>query len=277
MQRFFNIVRIFKEYVVFIALVLVSLSLLSLNDNRQMRAIRSITVGIVGVMQNAFSVIPNVFQLQQENQILHQLNVNLSDEVSRLREARLENDRLRALLGLKQRSPFRLVAADVVGRNLQMLRNTITLNVGESQGVKPDMPIISDAGLVGRVIGTSTNYSIGQIILNKDFRAGAKILRSRIDCIVAWSGGENVHLNNIAKKLDVRVGDIVVTSEYSSLFPPGIVIGTVSSVSETPRSLFKDVEVSLSVNMNTLEQAFVVLQSPDAERIGLEQKVMPVR
>ncbi|HLX12125.1 MAG TPA: rod shape-determining protein MreC [Bacteroidota bacterium] len=273
MHRLFTFVRIFKEYVVFIGLVLFSLALLSLNDNHQIRAIRTLTVGVIGFLQTAASSIPNVFQLQHENQVLRQLNVNLSDEVSRLREARLENDRLRALIGLKERSPFRMVAADVVGKNLQMLRNTITLNAGEAQGIKPDMPIISDAGLVGRVIATSANYSIGQIILNKDFRAGAKILRTRIDCIVAWAGGDDVFLKNVAKKQDVKVGDQVVTSEYSSLFPPGIVIGTVTGIKEGSGSLFKDVEVTPVADMSSLEQVFIILQMPDPEREALEQKI----
>src|SRR6185369_1319333 len=151
MQRLFNIFRLFKEYVILVLLLVVSLLLLSLNDNHQIRAIRSYTVGFVGFMQNAFSIIPNVLQLQEENRVLRQLNVNLTDEVSRLRDARLENSRLRQLLTMKERSTFHLVTADVVGKSLQMMRNTITLSVGTDEGVQPDMPVISAQGLVGRV------------------------------------------------------------------------------------------------------------------------------
>src|ERR1043165_9991668 len=163
MQRLINIIRLFKEYVVFVAMLFFSLLLLSFNDNQQIRAIRSYTVGAVGFMQNALSVIPNVFQLKEENRILRQLNVNYSDEVNRLREAKLENLRLRAMLGMKEHSPFRLLAGDVVGKSLQLLANTITLNVGSADGVAVDMPIISYSGLVGRVVSVSGHYAIGQI------------------------------------------------------------------------------------------------------------------
>ena len=277
MQRLFDIIRFFKEYFVFALLILISLSLLSINDNRQIRAIRSYTVGAIGLMQNALTVIPNIFELREENRVLRELNVNLTDEVSRLREARLENLRLRTLLKLKDRSPFHLLPADIVGKNLQLLRNTVTLNVGESDGVKIDMPVISHAGLVGRIIAVSSHYSVGQIILNKDFRASGLIQRSRVDCIVTWNGGTTIRLKNIAKKQDVNVGDVVVTSGYSILYPRDIVIGTVVNVVETPGSLFKDVDAMPGTDFSSLEQVFVILQSPNPERETLEQKTGSTR
>lgn len=272
-HRLFNIIQLFKEYFVFALLIFLSLLLLSLNDNHQIRSIRSYTVGMIGFMQGTLSIIPNVWQLQQENRVLREVDVNLSDEVNRLRESRLENARLRGLLGMRDRSPFRMVPADVVGKSLQLMRNTITMNIGSAQNVKPDMPIISYSGLVGRVISVSENYSVGQIIANKDFRASALIQRSRVECILTWTGnGETVKLKNVSKKQDVRLGDIVVTSGYSSFYPPNIVIGMVSSVVETPGSLFKDVEATLSTDFSTLEQVFIILQTADPERAVLEQK-----
>ena len=272
MQRLFNIFVLFKEYVIFVILLIVSLILLGTNDNTQIRAIRSYTIGFVGIFQQGLSSIPNFVELKRENDILRQLNVNLSDEVNRLREARLENIRLRNFVGLKEQRPFTLVTGDVVGKSLHLLRNTITLNVGESDGVKTDMPIISENGLVGRILLTSSHYSIGQLMLNKDFRASAKIQRSRIDGIIAWDGGENLHLNNVAKSQDIRPGDVVMTSEYSNIFPRNVKIGFVSKVTEKPGNLFKEIEVTPSVDFSTLEQVFVITAVNDTEREALEKK-----
>ena len=277
MQRIFHIVGQFKEYLIFAILIVVSLILLSLNDNRQIRAIRSYTVGFIGVFQNAISIIPNVVELARENTVLRQLNVNLSDEVNRLREARLENLRLRALLGLKEHSTFQLIAADVIGKSLHLLRNTITVNVGEAHGVKNDMPIISESGLVGKVIATSTHYAIGQLMVNKDFRASGKIQRSRVDGIITWNGGKYLQLKNVAKAEDVQVGDVLITSEYSNMFPPDITVGTVANVSETPGTLFKHIDILPSVEFASLEQVFVILTTPDSERVALESKFLPAR
>ena len=87
-----------------------------------------------------------------------------------------------------------------------------------------------------------------------------------------WDGGEHLSLRNVAKTLDVQVGDVVVTSEYSALYPAGIKIGVVSKTSQAPGALFQTIEISPSVDFSRLEQVFVVVHSPDSERVALEQK-----
>ena len=271
MERLVNIVLLFREYFILSILIIVSLILLSNNDNRQLHAIRGYTIGFVGALQSAVSVIPNVFELKHENEILRQLNVNLSDEVNRLREARLENHRLRQMLGLKEQKEFSLFTVDVIGKSLHLMRNTVTMNAGGDDGIKPDMPIICETGLVGKVVATSSHYAVGQLVLNKDFRVSAKIQRSRIVGIIAWDGGETLRLKNVAKTQDVKEGDVVLTSEYSNIFPRDIKIGTVVRVSDKPGNLFKDVEVKSNVNFYTLEQVFVIATVPDTERVALEK------
>jgi rod shape-determining protein MreC len=275
MERLINILLVFKEYVILVVLIIVSLLLLGGNDNRQLHAIRSTTIGAVGAMQNALSAIPNVFELRHENEVLRQINVNLSDEVNRLREARLENHRLRQLLDLKERSPLPLTAADVVGKSLHLLRNTLTLSAGAQDGIRPDMPIICETGLVGKILATSEHYSVGQLVLNKDFRASAKIQRSRVVGIIAWDGGDLLHLKNVSKSQDIKEGDVVLTSEYSNVFPRDVRIGTVARVSDKQGNLFKDVDVLPSVNFFTLEQVFIITEAADTVRGSLENR--PVR
>lgn len=270
MQRFLIIVRLFKEYVVLAFLTIVSLVLLSLNDNAQIRTIRAYTIGIVGVLQSATSAVPNFFALERENEILRQQNVNLTDEVSRLREARLENIRIRTMLQLKERPPFHFIAADVVGKTLDLLRNTITINVGEIDGIRTNMPIVSEAGLVGRVIATSTHYAVGQLMINRDFRASAKIQRSRVVGILSWRGGDVLELRNVAKTQDVVAGDRVLTSEYGSVFPRDLKIGVVAEVTEREGGLFKQIHIKPSVDFTTLEHVFVITATADQERQSLE-------
>ena len=272
MRRLFDIVILFKEYLLFALLIVISIAVMGLNDTTQIRTIRSLTVASIGFLQDAFGFIPNYFELARENKALRELNVSLADEVSRLREARLENLRLHKLLNLKEQSPLTYVSANVTGRNLQLLQNTITIDVGEAAGVRVNMPIVSDAGLVGRVVATSREYSIGQILLHKDFRASAKVQRGRVDGILVWEGGSMLTLKNVAKTLDVQVGDAVITSEYSSMYPPGIKIGVVNRTSQTPGALFQTVEIIPSADFARLEEVFVVLHTPDSSRTSLEQQ-----
>jgi rod shape-determining protein MreC len=276
MHRLLNILSLLgglKEYVVLAVLSIVSITLLSLNDNPQIRVIRAYTIGAIGLFQSIVSVVPNIFELERENEILRQQNVILIDQVSRLREARLENDRLRSMLDFRERTPFQLLPADVVGKTLDLMRNTITLNVGENEGVKPSMPIVTETGLVGRVAATSARYAVGQLMVNRDFRASAKIQRSRVSGIVTWSGGEYLELRNITKTQDVAVGDSVVTSEYSNMFPSDVSIGVVSSVKEHEGGLFKEIQITPFVDFVRLEHVFVLLREPDAERQLLEKSL----
>ena len=277
MQRLFNILVTFKEYVVATLLIIISLILLIGNDTPQVRAIRSYTVGFVGFMQDVLSLIPNVVELKQENEVLRRMNVNLSDEVSRLREARLENLRLREMLAMKDRGEFKLLPAEVIGKSLHLLRNTLTMSAGEVDGVTVDMPIISEQGLVGKVIAVSTRYSIGQLVINKDFRSSAKVQRSRVDGIVTWDGGDVLHLKNVAKKQDVQSGDLITTSDYSNVFPRDIKIGTVTGVSEPPGSLFKEIDVMPSVDFPSLEEVFIIMAVPDTERTALEHRTLHIK
>lgn len=272
MQRLVDILLAFKEYVVLSVLIIVSIILLNSNDNSQIKAVRSYTVAFIGTVQDLVSVVPNVFALKKDNEILRQLSVNLSDEVNRLREAKLENMRLREMIQLKEKSTFKLVAADIVGKNINLLRNTITLNAGGDNGVGTDMAIVSEHGLVGKIITTSGRYSIGLIMLNKDFRASAKIQRNRVDGIISWSGGETLNLENISKMQDVREGDVITTSEYSTVFPAEVKIGYVSKVSEKPGNLFKDVVVTPGVDFASIEHVFVVIAEADSERVALENR-----
>ena len=272
LERLYNLFLQFREYVLLAGLIVLSLILLSLNDKPQVRRIRTIATVAMGVVQNQLSFIPRYFQLKGENEALRRVNVELADEASRLREAKLENIRLRSLLGLKGQSSRPLITANVVSKNLTLLRNSLTLDVGNADGVKPSMPVLSESGLVGVIVAASDNYSVANILLNTEFRASAKIQRSRVDGILAWNG-QHLTLKNIAKTLDVKPGDVLVTSDYSSTYPPDIRIGIISSLREERGSLFREVIVTPGVDFVRLEQVFILTAVPDSEKVALEKKV----
>jgi rod shape-determining protein MreC len=272
-RRLYEFLFLFKEYLVAGVLLAVSMTLLALNDDAQIRTIRTVTVVSVGALQDALGIIPNYFDLRHENRVLRELNVTLADEVNRLREARLENLRLRQLLGLKERGQFGFVAANVIGKNLQLLRNTVTLDAGERSGMKMDMPVVTENGLAGKIVATSAGYAVAQILFNKESRVSAKIERSRVDGIIRWDGGSMLALQDVAKTLDVQTGDVVITSEYSSFFPPGIRIGVVTAARGAEGSLFQSIEVRPAVDFSRLEEVFVITTVPDSERIALEHRV----
>lgn len=223
-----------------------------------------------GTVQSGISSIPNVFELQEENKILRENNIRLSNEVSNLKESKLENIRLTKLLAFKEETGLGLVSARLVNKSVLQTRNTITLNVGESDSVFTNMPVITDAGLVGRIVSTSKNYSIAQILNNKDLRITVKVQRSRVDGILTYDGVSVLSVTNVPKNADVIVGDVIITSEFSNLFPSGIPIGTISEAGNLD-NLFKKLEVTPLVNFSNLENVFVLKYFPNKERYILEK------
>lgn len=258
-----------KEYLILSLLMVISLILIFSNDNSQVRFLRAVAVGFVGTIQSGFSAVPNVFEIQKENEFLREKNIEMSNELSALRESRLENIRLKKILGLKEKNISGVIIASIVNKSLVQARNTITLNVGESDSVKVNMPVITDDGLVGRIVSTSNHYSIAQILYNRNLSITVKVQRSRVDGILNYDGAGNLIINNVPKSADVKTGDLIITSQYSNYFPAGIPVGTISEEANFD-NLFKRVVVKPSVSFEQLEEVFVLKHLPENERIDLE-------
>ncbi len=270
MKRFALFLLQIKEYIILSFLVIVSLFLIFSNDNSQIRFFRAVAITTLGTFQSGLSVIPNVFEIENENKFLRESNIRLSVELAALKEIKIENQRLKKLLNFKSVFPYSLISAKIVNKSLIQSRNTLTINVGESEGVKVGMPVITDDGLVGRVISTSNGYSIVQIILNKDLKISVKNQRSRVDGILSFDGTSNLTVMNVRKNADVNEGDIFVTSDYSSNFPSGIPVGIVSE-SGNLDNLFKKIILTPLVNFELLEEVFVLQILPDKEKLELEK------
>lgn len=280
MIRFFNIFFRFKEYLILVVLVIVSLFLLYQNNNIQIKQIRSNTILAIGFFQENFSSffnaiwIPHIISISEENGILRKNNAILNEELSRLREAGLENIRLKNLLEFKQSSKYEIKYAKVVGKSLNLLRNYLTLNVGSDDGVQINMPVITDKGLAGKVISISGKYSIVEILKSKNFKASVIDERSRVSGILTWSGGSNLLLSEVAKNLDVKVGDIIKTSAYSSIFPENIEVGVVTGISYDTGNLFQKIEVRSFVDFASIEEVFVMIYHKDTEKSDLENNLI---
>jgi rod shape-determining protein MreC len=147
--------------------------------------------------------------------------------------------------------------------------------LGAKDSILPGMAVITDAGLVGRIYATSQNFSLVQMLFNSDLRIASKIARTRVEGIITWEGGSDLIMRNIPKALDVQLGDLVVSSEYSSYFPADVAIGTVDSIGPEANSLFRRVLVTPSVNLFRVEHVYVIVKdvSKERERLSLEAKV----
>lgn len=273
MQQLINIIIKYKEYITFTALVMMSLSLISLGEVSKLGGFRTFIIGTVGNMQDIFSWIPNPGALRSENRALRELNLQLSSEVIKMRKSLIENQRLRNMIALKDTSTLSLTAAEVIGKSSLQMRNYITLSKGKSDEIYPGMAVRTDAGLVGVIIAAGKNYSFVELLNNRNVRIAAKIMRNQIDGLVAWEGGEYLLLKNIPTSFDIEVGDVVATSNYSTKYPADVPIGKVLKVEKDPGSLFHKITIDPYAQFNTLEQVFVIQHIPDPELFKIVSQV----
>lgn len=266
MQNFIEFIIKYKNYISFVALVVISLALVSMGNVNKIGGMRTVIVGSMGFLQNAFSWIPNPKAIKNENQALRELNLQLSTEVTRMRDATVENKSLRALLGFKPPAEFPITTVEVVGLTEVQMRSYIMIDKGYKDDLCEGMPVRNDAGLIGAIISSGRTYSLVESILNRDVRISAKCLRSGYPGIVVWEGGEYLIMKNVPKSYDIKTGDLIVTSNFSNKYPENIPIGQVVVSTEEKGELFLKIRIKPAVNYATLEQAFVLKFIPNPER-----------
>lgn len=251
-----------REYFTLIIAIVVSLTFMFNSRQPQVEAVRSWLVKCLAYVQQEVSwyhgITTRTAEIAQERRRAAELMI----ENSQLREALLENHRLRRLLAFQGRASLRLLPARVLARQVHPFHRAIELNVGSRQGVQRNMAVVMPGGLAGKIAEVYEHTSTVQLLEDHNFKASARIQRSRELGIVEFDEREGLLLSSVAKNSDVKPGDVVVTSEVSSLFPPGIRIGVVSSVNTDNPSLFMDIVVTPDVDVSVLEEVFVVVAPP---------------
>jgi rod shape-determining protein MreC len=248
--------------VLFIACVL-SFSLMVLERHEQARVAWFVQHTLLGPFEAAVGWVDRAVGIYWDNQHLRQRLTRLQIETDALRGERQENARLRQLLNLEERHPYSLVASSVVGRSLDRLGGSLTIDKGLADGIEPGRAILTPDGLVGRVERATQHQARILTLLHRDCAVAARVDRSRVDGVLQWEFGTHpvLNLSYVSSQEDVKVGDLVVTSGLGGIFPSGIRIGTVARVGLDANGLMKEISVRPAVDFRSLEEILVYLPS----------------
>jgi len=247
----------FKEYIVLVVLLIVSLILLSQNNSQGIQKVRSIAFGTFASVTSIFTDVFNISNLKNENENLRRTNAEMMLHLSRLREYAIVNEDLKGLLALKDSSKFPLIPATIVSKSLTKSQGTITLNAGKNQSVKVGMPVITDKGLVGIVYSIADNYSIARTLTNVDLKVTVKSERTRENAVMKWNG-EQLVMINVPKTFDLNKGDRIVTSEISSIIPFPLPVGLIYEIGNVEQGIFNEVRVHPFVDFQKIENVFIL-------------------
>lgn len=194
-------------------------------------------------------------------------NERLKKEIDLLRnklnaqeEIYLENSRLKAFLSLKQKSPYKLIAAKVISHSPDSWSSIIVIDKGKYHGIKRGMAVITYLGLVGRVIDTSE--STGKIILINDpnFNISGIVKRSRQEGLVSGTLGAHLIMRYLPEGSDIRNQDIIITSGLNEAYPQGLLIGSVVDIHKEFSGLSRYAIIKPAVNLSSIEEVLVIIQ-----------------
>lgn len=210
---------------------------------------------VAKTVTGAWESIALVRDAHEENKRLRDELEELRREIARLEEFERQNVALRLALDLPANTPHPVVFAEVIARPLNNWWGALTINKGRRHGVQPQMGVVAPGGAVGHVRTTSSFSSEVILLIDPRSAVGGIVQRTGEAVLVEGLGfpGTQLRLRPLTTTVDIRQGDVIVTSGLSSLFPKGIPIGVVDQVEIGPFGLSVDVLVRPYVDFGSLE------------------------
>ncbi|MFH1847398.1 MAG: rod shape-determining protein MreC [Candidatus Omnitrophota bacterium] len=250
MQKFF----LRKRFWVFVLCVIFVITLVPAFFPKIKKISRAIILFPAKIVSNTAHIFSDKRGLIKENKLLRKDIMDLSLEVEHYKELDSENKRLRFLLALKEKMWFDTICAQVIAGGPNNWEGTLIIDKGYVNGVKSDSAVCSARGLVGKISELSETTSSVMLVTHPGFKTGGMLRDSRINGIVAGTGDNMVKMMYLPMDTKVKNGDIVVTSNYSRIFPKGIIIGKVVAVGRSTTGLYKYAIIKPASDLFKLEE-----------------------
>jgi len=216
-------------------------------------------------------------ELLNENKRLRLEIEGLRNRIQQCRPLEEENQELRALLKLKSTSKYRLLAAQLLARDVNGWWQMARLDKGEEDGVRTDLPVISPEGLVGQIVNVSRTTSDILFLTNPKVKISARLTRSEIFGIisgqgVSLKGDAACRMDYIIKGTEINPADEVISSGLGGVYPAGLVIGYVESVQTDPSGLFQYAEVIPAADFRAIDVVFIVLPEKNETAVKTRER-----
>ena len=269
MRSLFRLLIKNYPFLLFLFLEVVSVVLIVNYNSFQRSGFLNSSNAVSASIYNSYSGVVQYFRLAKVNASLAEENAQLRNKIDKYENALIDS----ASYFNKQDTSFRFIPARVINNSVNKQQNYITLNKGRKDGVKPDQGIISANGVVGIVTNVSESYSMGLSVLNPRWSVSAKLKKSGFYGSLIWNGQDykKAALNEIPFHIDLQVGDTIVTSGYSSVFPEGILIGTIASYARPEGENYYTIDVLLSADFKSVTYVEVIDNTKIEELRTLKQ------
>jgi rod shape-determining protein MreC len=225
-----------------------------------LRPIQAGTANLAAGLRSFYDDYLNLVHVREENERLIAELARVKAEQARMAELEAENRHLTELLELRDVLGADAMAANVIGSDATGISHTLILGQGSASGLRPGMAVLSNQGVVGRIIETSPHASRVLLIDDHNSALDGFDQRSRARGIVAGMVDDGVIMKYVGRSEDIKAHDTIVTSGLDGIFPRGLLVGTVSRVHREGPGMFLVVQLAPAVSFRELEQVLVVRQ-----------------
>ena len=249
-----NLLDFIVKYAYFITFILLEVLCLVLffSYNPYQRYSFSTSANVVtGTIAEKWASVVQYVGLSDENEALKKENADLRNRLEAYRRNSIP------VLGKKG---FEYIPASVISATTNREMNAITVNVGKNVGVENEMGVIGRDGVVGIVSSVSDKYSVIMPIINPNTRISVKLAENGYFGSLTWNGRDVrvATFSEVPGYVDVKIGDEIVTSGFSAIFPEGIHVGYVKSFEKDLSTDFYTIDVKLSTDFHNIKYVYAI-------------------
>lgn len=263
-----------NHWFVFVLLEVVSFILLFKYNSYQSSVWFTSANAVSGKVYEWDSAVGQFFSLVDVNRRLTERNVYLERQVAVLSEQVAKATKDTTLVEKLQQDVmkgYETIPAKVVGSSLDKLNNFITIDKGAADGVRKDMGVVCGTGVVGIVYLVSQHYSVLIPVLSSVSNISCTISGRGYFGYLHWNGGstEEAYIDDIPRHAHFKLGDLIVTSGYSSVFPPGVIVGRVKHVYNSANGMSYRLKITLSTDFGRLRDVCVINDSEMEKKLEI--------
>lgn len=274
----FNLVQIFMRLgglFVFIFLEIICFTLVVKYNQTQQGIYNNSVNRATGFFHRTSSGVSNFFSLDDENYRISRENARLME---RMLNMGIDTTGVLDTAYVNDSIPkFVFMDAKIIKNSIRERHNYLVLDVGKKDGVMPHTGVVTADGVVGIIRKVSEHYSVAMSLLHRQMRISAKIKGKNFFGSLVWMDPNEkkvFDLNDIPKHADLAIGDTVVTSGYSAIFPEGIMLGVVENIDLESGNYFYNVKVRSKLDMTNIQHVYIVKNLLKEEQEELEKSVL---
>ncbi|MDO4162790.1 MAG: rod shape-determining protein MreC [Bacteroides sp.] len=277
MRNLLNFLIKYNYWFLFLLLEVASFVLLFRFNYYQQSVFFTSANGAAGRVYEISGGIASYFHLKSVNEDLLDRNVWLEQRVASLEKTLSKIGADSAYFYSTEltdpKEEGQIFKASIIKNTLNRADNYITLDRGSDAGIRPEMGVVDANGVVGIVYKTSPHYSLVISLLNSKSSISCKIVGSEYFGYLKWEGGDSrfAYLKDLPRHAEFNLGDTVVTSGYSTVFPAGILVGTVDDMSDSHDGLSYLLKIKLATDFGKVSNVRVIARSGQEEQKMLEK------